>query len=173
MKALRIIVTLFSLALLVWAAFALLAPDSEPTETRDSNGFFGAIFPSGSTARSPMTEITLTDGSSVQVPDLTTGKTPAELTNATYYELTEGDDSADGSFTVTYGTDSSFAIQLLEEPLSESRAAAEGYLRLKLGLSDAQMCALDTTVAVPNSVNEFYSGSDLGLSFCPGSVQLP
>lgn len=168
----RIIIVLLLAFLAGVIALSLFRSD-EPDGNTPDGSFFGGLFPSGSTPAAGSTTLTLSDGGTVQVRDLTVGKTPAELGNATYYELTEGDATAEERFSITYGTDSSFSIALLMEPLSESRAAAEEYLRQKLGLSDQQLCGLYITVAVPNYVNEFYSAADVGLSFCPGATRLP
>jgi len=66
-----------------------------------------------------------------------------------------------------------FNISLLQEPISESRAAAEAYLLQHLGLTKEQLCTLDYMVSVPDSVNNIYSDENLGFSFCQGAVQLP
>lgn len=173
MKPLRIVLFLIVAAILVVAALWLAGKDDAPVPEGPGDGFFGAIIPSGTSPTASQIDLSLSDGTVVQVADFTTGKTASELPNATYYEMTESDSAARDSFTVTYGTDSSFAVELLVEPLRDSRLAAEAYLRQKLELSDAQLCRLELTVAVPNNVNEFYSGSDLGLSFCPDAVPLP
>lgn len=67
----------------------------------------------------------------------------------------------------------SFAVGLLVEPIAQARRDAELYLQSMLGVEQRELlCLLDVYVGVPYTVNEFYSGQNLGLSFCPGSVQL-
>ncbi len=66
-----------------------------------------------------------------------------------------------------------FNIVLLQEPLRESRAAAENYLMQALGDTKKETCALHYTLSVPNSVNSSYAGINLGFSFCPGATKLP
>lgn len=76
-------------------------------------------------------------------------------------------------YTVSYirSTDY-FNVGLFKEPLGESRRQAELDLMRRLGLTEAEMCSLDYMVSTPHWVNEFYAGSSLGFSFCPGSVPL-
>jgi len=69
-------------------------------------------------------------------------------------------------------SDQSFTIALLEEPISDTRVAAEQALEKTLGISEAQMCSLNYNVLVPHEVNQFYSGKNLGFSFCPGATPL-
>ena len=66
-----------------------------------------------------------------------------------------------------------FMIGLFQEPIAQSRKKAEQYLMEHLGISQSQMCELQYMVTVPADINEFYSGQNLGFSFCPGSVQIP
>lgn len=68
--------------------------------------------------------------------------------------------------------DGSFAIALLEEPLVETRILAEESLQNRLKISESEMCRLSVFVGVPVSINTFYSGTNLGLSFCPDAVRL-
>ena len=75
-------------------------------------------------------------------------------------------------FIITYvARDQSFNIGLFAEPLGETRKAAEQYLIQKLGLSEREMCFLRASVVTPYWVNSFYSGKNLGFSFCPGTPQ--
>ncbi len=66
----------------------------------------------------------------------------------------------------------SFAIGLEKEPIAQSRLEAEAYLKSVLQISNDDLCTLNVFVGVPASVNQFYAGRNLGLSFCPGSVSL-
>jgi len=77
------------------------------------------------------------------------------------------------SFGVIFNeTNGSFAIGLEKEPIAQARRDAEAYMKRTLGVSEEDMCLLNIFVGVPFRVNEFYSGKNLGLSFCPGSVSL-
>ena len=67
-----------------------------------------------------------------------------------------------------------FAVSLNEEPLRESRQAAELYLMNALGISAQQMCDLSYTLGTTVSVNETYGSiTNLGFSFCEMAVPLP
>lgn len=66
-----------------------------------------------------------------------------------------------------------FNVVLNQEPIGESRRAAENYLMSALGISQQSMCNLMYTVSVPNHVNSQFSGTNLGFSFCPNAVPLP
>ncbi len=66
-----------------------------------------------------------------------------------------------------------FNIVLLQEPIGAARRAAEIYLVERLGISQSQMCRLQYTVSVPDSIDGTYTTMNLGFSFCPGSVALP
>ncbi len=63
-------------------------------------------------------------------------------------------------------------ISLYKEPLSFSRALAERALTGTLPLSKEEMCTLQVKVTTNAYVNPIYDGLNLGLSFCPGSVEL-
>jgi hypothetical protein len=120
--------------------------------------------------------ITAKDGSTVTVPDFRPGKESVNEGNVTFYYLTQsnqGQGQDNSQFDIIYGTDSSVTVSLLAEPIGAARAAAEAALRSYFPVSDAQLCQMNVIVAVPNDVNAQYSGENLGLSFCPGAMQLP
>jgi len=76
-------------------------------------------------------------------------------------------------FSISYSqTDEFFTIVILNEPIAEVRKQAELFLKSRLGVGDAEMCQLRYSFSVPYWVNEFYTGRELGFSFCPGSVSL-
>lgn len=66
-----------------------------------------------------------------------------------------------------------FNISLLVEPIGHTRLEAETYLKNILGISDSELCSIAYSVAVPNSVNTTYSGTNVGFSFCPNAIKLP
>lgn len=66
-----------------------------------------------------------------------------------------------------------FNIVLFQEPIGQSRRAAERYLMEHLGITQNQMCQLQYMVSVPHFVNVSYTSMSLGFSFCPGSVVIP
>jgi hypothetical protein len=65
-----------------------------------------------------------------------------------------------------------FNIVLTREPIAESRHEAEQYLMTKLGITEGEMCTLSYMLSVPGYVNEYYSGTSLGFSFCTGAAVL-
>lgn len=71
-----------------------------------------------------------------------------------------------------YEADKSFSIAILQEPIAEVRTVAEVQLLERLQISATDACKLFISVTVPSFVNENLSGQNLGLSFCPGAVQL-
>ncbi len=90
------------------------------------------------------------------------------------YALTTLANETSTTFGVIFNeADGSFAVGLEAEPLGETRRQAEQYLLSLLGVPEAELCQLNVYVGTTVYVNAFYSGKNLGLSFCPGSVQLP
>ncbi len=82
-------------------------------------------------------------------------------------------DAAAPPYNILYvAADQSFTIALTREPLRDSRLGAEHALQASLGIPQADMCSLRYTVLVPYSVNQFYSGQNLGFSFCPDATPL-
>lgn len=79
----------------------------------------------------------------------------------------------DATYSIMYvKSDKSFTISLWSEPLAEVRRQAEAALIAKLGITEASACALRYAVLVPYRVNEYYTGKNLGFSFCPGAEAL-
>ncbi len=77
-------------------------------------------------------------------------------------------------FSISYSTGTSFFnVALLKEPLGPVREEAEAFLEKTLGVPQAELCSLNYYVGTPYYVNQFYSGTNLGFSFCPGAVALP
>lgn len=77
------------------------------------------------------------------------------------------------NFTVEYFTnDQLFNIVLYGENLLESRVQAQNELMKKLSLGEEDMCKIKTYVGVIESVRSELAGQNLGLSFCPESVDL-
>ncbi len=64
-------------------------------------------------------------------------------------------------------------ISLYKVPISFSRALAERKLLETLPLSKEEICTIQVNVVTNSYVDPIYDGVNLGLSFCPGSVQLP
>ncbi len=99
----------------------------------------------------------------------------SEGTTEAYGEYTFGSmvtGSADYQLVYTEGTHD-FMVLLLGLPLSYARKNAERELLQKLGIDDETACRLPIYVSTIDKVSEQYAGHNLGLSFCPGSVEIP
>jgi hypothetical protein len=84
------------------------------------------------------------------------------------------EDASASPYLITFTKETGyFNVAITQEPIGETRRAAEKYLMAFLRLTQERMCSLNYTVYVANSVNTQYSGTNLGFSFCPGAVQLP
>lgn len=116
--------------------------------------------------------IFLSDGSERTVPNFTLENQPEVASPENGFQV--AGDASTGDFQILYfPSESYFLVSLFVEPLGQTRREAEAALREKLGLSDADLCALHSDVTTSADVNEMYAGRNLGLSFCPGSVALP
>jgi len=118
--------------------------------------------------------ILLTDGTTASVPDFTKESQPSWAGPTGY--LVAGTDI--GDYMIVYVPSdgkaaSQFLITIYAEPIGAMRKTAEAALRNRLGMTDTQLCSVDVTVATAPGVSDTYDGTNLGLSFCPGSVKLP
>lgn len=78
------------------------------------------------------------------------------------------------NYTLEYfPADQTFNIVLLGNNLRASRVAAEQDLLNRFQITEEQACSLRVTVGTIVSVSQEFSGRQLGLSFCPGRVDLP
>lgn len=153
------------------------APEGSDPATGSTNPFGQMLTPGGVSGTGTGTvTISTESGESVQVPDFKKGREPLTTPNGNYYNLYGPEYSTEGfTFSVQYGEmDSQFLVMLISEPIGSARTDAEAYLRNLLSLSDQELCELNIDISVTPDVNEAYSQySDLGLSFCRGSVTLP
>lgn len=77
-------------------------------------------------------------------------------------------------FNIYYDSqDEAFTIALLAEPLGQTRLGIQTYLARTLGIGEQDMCRLEYYVGTPSDVNSFFTGKNLGFSFCPGATRLP
>lgn len=147
--------------------FFLVKDTPEPPSGNDPFGGVGA----GTRVPPNMIRLTLTDGTTADVPDFTKEVQPEGASAENGYQVGGSDDAP---FQILYyPNDAGFLISLLAEPLGENRLKAEAALRGKLQLPDAELCKLNAQVATSIYVNETYAGQNLGLSFCSGAVRLP
>lgn len=89
------------------------------------------------------------------------------------YALTSLENVSATPFGIIFSAvDGTFAVGLEQEPLGQTRRSAESYLTSLLGVTESDLCYLNIYVGTTDQVNKFYSGRNLGLSFCPNSVEL-
>lgn len=90
------------------------------------------------------------------------------------YLLTPLEAAEVGTYSIVFDAqNNSIAVGLVAEPIAQARRDAEQYLITALGLQDPLvLCAMSVYVGTTQLVNEFYAGQNLGVSFCPDSVQL-
>ncbi len=122
-------------------------------------------------------------GGEIQVQDFTKDPLTVEdpVNTGQYYlgyHFTEGvpDSTATDSppYVIDYiASDQFFNVVLYKEPIAKTRQEAEQYLMQHLGITQDQMCGLKYLISVPFWVNQYYTGTSLGFSFCPGATQLP
>ena len=180
---LSIVVVLLVVAGTVWMLFLGPAVDEQSPEIT-----FPTSTTSPSTGERPMTTITIParDGTPVTVLDFTARETTIEdvqnpgvlyVAGSPEYCLIDGGcpkgADVDGVHVLYNANDQSFTVALLDEPLSEVRRSAEQFLLLALGVREAELCTLDYYIGTDRGVSENYAGTNLGFSFCPGSVVLP
>lgn len=155
--------------MLVGGAVYLFFPKAAPVSPTNEDPF-GSL--GGGTRVPPdMIRLTLSDGSTADVPDFTKDTQPEGASAENGYQVGGNDD--DVFQILYYPNDAGFLISLLAEPIGENRLKAEAALRGKLQLPDAELCKLRVEVATSIHVNEAYAGQNLGLSFCAGAVRLP
>jgi hypothetical protein len=190
-KTLYIIIVVFVAAIVGFSYFMYtkLYTPSAPTEPYVNPYSYSSGEPGGSVgAGTTPVKFTVAarGGARITVKNfLTNGETAADAVNPGYYYLagSAGYCLASGKciagaketdFAITYrGSDSLFVIELLKEPLGQSRQEAEKFLTDRLGISGQKMCSLVYIVEVSPYINGTYSGTNLGFSFCTGATELP
>jgi len=158
-------------------AVFLLYPSSNH---QPASGSSGAVFPgsgsgTGSTASSTPSAATLSlaasDGGTVSSRDFLSDADVSSPASGYYYL---GFHAGTDPYQIIFQSSSRiFTIELLKEPIGATRSQAEQYLAAKLGLSQSDLCRLDYTLSVPQTVNSTYASRNLLFSFCPGAVSLP
>ncbi len=123
------------------------------------------------------------DGGIVNVKNfLNDAETEADPINNGFYVLgypleklsTDSIGSTSVPYLITYTVSTQyFNVELLQEPLGQSRELAQNYLQQHLGITEKDMCRLGYTLGAPNEVSQLYGGASLGFGFCPGAVKLP
>ena len=178
-KALILTIGILVLGIIILGGVLLLQNASRKgTQAPPSTNPFG--FANGSSTQASqqnqgMLPIKLSNGSQVSVPDFTKQPQPTWATTNEY--LVSGTPTDD--YLITYvpgdsnGSPAEFLITLQNEPLGNVRLEAEQALRKMTGIPDSELCLLDTRVLTQPGLSDAYDGKSLGLSFCPGAIQLP
>ena len=111
-------------------------------------------------------------GQRVIVRDFTHDADTYEFTPTTV--VVGGQEGIDGElYKIFYfPEDGSVTVSLMATPFGFARELAVKELQESFGISQTELCAFDIWVSVPDNVSELYSGQNLGLSLCPGSVSL-
>ncbi len=98
--------------------------------------------------------------------------TIADPVNSGYYDF--GSTTSTPPFMVTYIAPTQyFNIELLQEPIGQTRELAQQYLEQYLGISTSDLCKLNYTVSTPSEVSKLYGGVDLRFGSCPDATVLP
>jgi hypothetical protein len=105
-------------------------------------------------------------------------RNPAQSTNfadigSGVYISDERQLGKEAGFSMSYfSEDGSIAIDISRQPLATYREKASRYLLQELGITEAEACELNVYVGVTYETDKVLTGKNLGLSFCPGSVEL-
>lgn len=90
-----------------------------------------------------------------------------------FFQLFKSEDPESESFDIFYDEPSgSITVFLYKEPLRDGQYRVTDLLLKKLNTTKDILCILNVSVMTNEYVNEAYAGFDLGLSVCPGHVDL-
>lgn len=171
MKKFYIAIALIILAIVV-AAFAIVFMQKPESGTTDATDPFNFTAGTASTTNFDSgIALNLSDGKTVTVANFVPANQSEGADALNGYQVTE--ESGQGYSILFYPDSSGFLISLTEEPLGETRRAAQNFLKSKTNLSESELCRVNAQVFTSIDVSETYAGMDLGLSFCDGAVTLP
>ena len=120
-------------------------------------------------------KISLENGGMIRARDFLQDEDTFELSDDGIYSFSSSQKQGKigDSYNIYYDDlDGSIIVSLRSVPLSTSRFLAEISLKQDTGLSEDDLCTANILVNTPLEVSPGYSGRNLGLSFCPGSVSL-
>jgi hypothetical protein len=176
-----VIVGVVAALLIVVLAFIFLGgPKPVPVEnqnpvsfpTSNSSGGGTVTQEPGITTSAAISVQTFSGGTLTTNDFIHNGATIIDPSNAGNYYLT-GTTTPNG-FAIAYNASSHFfTISLDREPLANTRAASETFLLSALGITQNDLCGLNYYVGTSAYTNSFYTGKNLGFSFCPGATILP
>jgi hypothetical protein len=179
------VVVVLSALILAGAAFAvwMLAPSSrapadnevEPSAFDEFEDLPLAQPGGGTAAATDAAELTATTAARHGHPIRVKPFLPAVIDPAA---LDDGDlvlaEAADQTYRISYHVaGQSFLVALLQEPLRAARTKAEADLLARLGISALEACRLRLLVVTPAEVSAVYAGKNIGLTGCPGAVDIP
>lgn len=159
------------LALLLIVLFIVLDTGEKPPQLGEEIIFVPAETEPLPSVGGNKLSISFKDGTTTLVPNFTLNNQPEGANPVNGYEVAGGEEQEFHSIYFPEGH--YFLVTLLQEPIGQARVRAEQELRSVLGLQNADLCKLNAEVRVSEEINEVYSGSNLGFSFCSDSVQLP
>lgn len=112
------------------------------------------------------------DGTDISVLDFRQAKKTTNLGDG-FYHIDGGNVDTDLPYSILYNeTDYSYSISLEASPLSSTRQRVSNDLLTMLGISATEACKLNVYVGVTYDIDQYLSGQNLGLSYCPDSVPL-
>lgn len=174
----KIIFITITLAVIVWGSIYGILQVIKGNNTDESSGEY--VFPDGTSGTvtpvdmsSPYLEIVGNDGDTVRVRDVRALRETDGIGSGNYVV---GGVDAGGikPYELLYfESDGSYLIALEEEPLRDAREAGERELLQTLEISEKDACNLQIRVSTSLHVSQTYGAKELGLSFCPGSIELP
>lgn len=164
--------TLGLLVFVIYAAYGSLDRNDTPIYQYQPQPpmVFEEVRPAG-VGQPAQIEVPTRDGGMVVVTDVR--DLPATVTFDDQNYLFAESVAGEGSFQILFQTiDGSYLLSLESEPLREARAKGEAALLGTLGVTKDEACQLKIRVGTSFDVNELYGAKDVGLSFCPGSIEL-
>ena len=165
--------------------YVILVPKAAPQQTSQSTATLpvsGSVTPTPTASTNPSLA---TSPQTLQTMILATQSgTTVVASDFIHNNVTLPDPSNDGNYYLTGSSTSGFAIgyrtpaqfftiALEQEPIGQTRIAAENFLLSTLGISQNQLCSLNYYVGTDVHTNSLYAGKNLGFSFCPGATVLP
>ncbi len=92
-----------------------------------------------------------------------------EVVNNVLYRNTNANDI----YNIYYNEEEGLILILLyDEDLARARDMAEAQLTKIFPQTKGELCDMNVSIQTNEHVNKYFSGKNLGLSFCPGSLEL-
>lgn len=175
----KILFTIIFMGSLIWLATSFINSSEKQTniEPGQSTNFDTIPSPPNddplSGARSDFEEVIVNElGESVTINSFKSRGDVTQLAEGQYH--LQGSQGENGlPYSILYDeTKHVFLIALERLPLKDSRIKASNDFLVLFGIDAKDACKLNVVVGVPYELDSNLAGSDLGLSFCPGSTSL-